>query len=186
MSPLKSEYRPEVEGPDETGALSNEARLILIFMMLESLALDLATMKRRGLWQHEPDEALARRELLSPVEWQALLDWRGNLVDSLTEQARALSLGRVSAGRSLVRRMIRHMVVKGAALVSSFPQLLTAEERDKRERERLAYQKAYQKRYWQQKRAGASGRAPGRPRKAGALLAPEMGDRRWQMEGGAA
>ena len=165
MSPLKRDFRPEVAAADEGESLSNEARLILIFAMLECLATDLATMKRRGLWVHEPDEALEKRQMLTPVEWQALQDWRGNLVDSLTEQARALSLGRVSAGRSLVRRMIRHMVVKGAALVSSFPQLLTAEERDKRERERLAYQKAYQKRYWQRKRAGLSGRAPGRPRK---------------------
>jgi hypothetical protein len=186
MISLKREFRPVVEVPDAGEVLSNEARLILIFAMLENLATDLATMQRRGLWRYEPEEALSRRELLSPVEWQALQDWRGGLVDSLTEQARALSLGKVSAGRALVRRMIRHMVIKGAALVSSFPKLLTAEERDKRERERLAYQKAYQKRYWQRVKAGEMRRKPGRPSKEGVLLAPEMGDGRWQMEGGAA
>jgi hypothetical protein len=73
--PIPNAHRPVIEGRTETGELSGEGRLFLIFALLESIAVDLATMKRRGLWRDDPEEAAAKPELLTDLERQALRDW---------------------------------------------------------------------------------------------------------------
>ena len=169
MIPIPNAHRPVIEGRTETGELSGEGRLFLIFALLESIAVDLATMKRRGLWRDDPEEAAAKPDLLTDLERQALRDWRGGLVDSLTEEARAISGGRVAAGRSLVRRWIRQFVDKGESFVRAVRKLQTVEEREAVRVKREAYAREYQKEYWQRvKSARALGvpvRSIGRPRR---------------------
>jgi hypothetical protein len=161
--------RPVIDGPAEGGGMSMEAQLLLIFAMLESIAADLATMQRRGLWRDDPAEAWKHKGKLTHEEWMALREWEGPLVDELTAMARAASNGKVAAGRSLVRRWIRHMVASREMLVRKVDRVLTPEQREARRIKRAEYAKEYQREYWQRvKSARALGlpvRKIGRPRK---------------------
>jgi hypothetical protein len=166
---LMQNQRPVIDGPAEDGGLSAEGQLLLIFAMLESIAADLATMQRRGLWVHDPAEAWAHKAKLTHVEWMALREWEGTLVDELTAMARAASNGKVAAGRALVRRWIRHLVGTREMLVRKVDRVMTPEQREARRIKRAEYAKRYQREYWERvKSARALGlpvRKIGRPRK---------------------
>lgn len=178
--------RPVIEGPAEDGGLSMEGQLLLVFAMLESIAADLATMQRRGLWVNDPAEAWQHKAKLTHAEWHALREWEGTLVDELTAMARAASNGKVAAGRALVRRWIRHLVGTREMLVRKVDRVLTPEQREARRIKRAEYAKRYQKDYWQRvKSARALGvpvRKIGRPRRG----SQEMGDGRSEMGEGVA